>query len=149
MAGGACAGLTRAVGGWMSDRWGPRAVMYRVFAVCVLGLAALCVPRMDIRSPGEGVMATRAGVVQEVSPTGILVSGRLYPLRSQAVDLTSFDDRMLVLPTLSSWQEPVVEAGEAVALVDGIPMKAALSGVLRGLLPDGIRVRAGRSPTSG
>lgn len=36
-----------------------------------------------------------------------------------------------------------LEAGEAVALVDGIPMKAALSGVLRGLLPDGIRVRAG------
>ena len=36
-----------------------------------------------------------------------------------------------------------LEAGETVALVDGVPMKAALSGVLRGLLPDGIHVRAG------
>ncbi|HWQ58618.1 MAG TPA: selenium-dependent molybdenum cofactor biosynthesis protein YqeB [Clostridia bacterium] len=37
----------------------------------------------------------------------------------------------------------LVEAGETVALVDGAPVAAALSGVLRGLLPGGIRVRAG------
>lgn len=36
-----------------------------------------------------------------------------------------------------------VDAGETVALVGGAPVKAALSGVLRGLLPDGVRVRAG------
>lgn len=35
----------------------------------------------------------------------------------------------------------LVEAGEIVAEVNGVPMKAAIAGVLRGLLPDGIYVK--------
>ena len=108
-------GATRALGGWMADRWGARAVMYRVFFACLLGLAALCVPRMDIRSPGEGIMATASGVVQRVSPEEVAVDGRSYPLQPPGVALESFDDRMLVLPSLSSWHEPVVETGQRVA----------------------------------
>jgi len=37
----------------------------------------------------------------------------------------------------------LVEAGETVATVDGVPMKAAVAGVLRGLLPDGVAVVKG------
>ncbi len=37
----------------------------------------------------------------------------------------------------------LVEAGETVAEVNGIPMKAAIAGVLRGLLPDVIYVKTG------
>lgn len=37
----------------------------------------------------------------------------------------------------------LVRAGDTVATVNGVPMKTVLSGVLRGLLPDGIDVTAG------
>ena len=36
-----------------------------------------------------------------------------------------------------------VEAGETVAAVDGVPMWATITGVLRGLLADGVRVKRG------
>lgn len=36
-----------------------------------------------------------------------------------------------------------VEAGETVGSVDGVPMQATISGVLRGLLADGVRVKKG------
>jgi len=77
-------GVIRALGGWMSDKFGARNIMYWVFGFCLVGLAGLCVPRMDIQSPGEGVMAARAGTVTAVSPTEIVVDGRRYPLRARS-----------------------------------------------------------------
>jgi NNP family nitrate/nitrite transporter-like MFS transporter len=38
------ASLLRPLGGWLSDRFGPRIVTYGVFLVMVLGLVALSVP---------------------------------------------------------------------------------------------------------
>ena len=98
----------------MSDKFGARNIMYWVFGFCLVGLAGLCVPRMDIQSPGEGVMAARAGTVTAVSPTEIVVDGRRYPLRARSAQTGVDDDTMLVLPTLSSWQEPVVQVGQEV-----------------------------------
>lgn len=37
----------------------------------------------------------------------------------------------------------VVTAGETVATINGVPMKAGISGVLRGLLHDGLKVTPG------
>jgi NNP family nitrate/nitrite transporter-like MFS transporter len=85
----------------------------------------LCVPRMDIQSPGEGVMAARAGTVTAVSATEIVVDGRSYPLRgpggaaralaAATITTTPEAERMLVLPTMASWQEPAVVVGQRVA----------------------------------
>jgi len=107
-------GLIRALGGWMSDRWGARSVMYWVFGVCLLGLVALCVPRMDIQSPGEGLMAARAGTVTAVSPTEVVVDGRHYAVRPRVAADAAYTDTMMVLPTLTSWQEPIVAGGQPI-----------------------------------
>ncbi|MBP1685078.1 MAG: nitrate/nitrite transporter [Deltaproteobacteria bacterium] len=109
-------GVIRALGGWMSDRWGGRAVMYWVFGVCLLCLVLLCVPRMDIRSPGEGVMADRAGTVTAVAPNEVTVGDRRYVLAAKPASTPAeADEELLIWPTLSSWQEPVVTVGQQVA----------------------------------
>jgi NNP family nitrate/nitrite transporter-like MFS transporter len=68
---------------------------------------------MDIQSPGEGVMAARAGTVSSVSPSEIVVDERRYPIKPRRDPGISQDD-VLVLPTLSSWHEPVVQVGQQV-----------------------------------
>ncbi|MDP6782644.1 MAG: MFS transporter, partial [Dehalococcoidia bacterium] len=45
-------GMIRAFGGWLSDRWGARSVMYLVLGASLLSLLLLIVPQMDIQSPG-------------------------------------------------------------------------------------------------
>jgi NNP family nitrate/nitrite transporter-like MFS transporter len=118
-------GLFRALGGWLADRFGARTVMYRVLggatAVCLL----LAVPRMDIQSPGQGVMAARGGTVTAVTEEAVEVDGTRYPLRR----LEPGNPRQrgtLVLPTAASWQEPVVRPG------DVVPKRALLArGVTR------------------
>ncbi|MDH3717146.1 MAG: MFS transporter, partial [Planctomycetota bacterium] len=47
-------GVIRAAGGWMSDAWGARSVMYWVLGISLVCCALLIVPQMDIRSPGSG-----------------------------------------------------------------------------------------------
>jgi NNP family nitrate/nitrite transporter-like MFS transporter len=107
--------LTRSLGGWLSDRFGARTVMYWVFGGVAMSAALLTVPRMDIESPGEGVLAAAAGTVREVSAERIVVGDRSYALRPR-VQLDADRDRdVLVLPTVSAWQEPVVRPGDRVA----------------------------------
>gem|GEM_PF-6050783 len=50
-------GVIRALGGWASDKFGARATMYWVLSSCALFFFLLVAPRMEIESPGEGVMA--------------------------------------------------------------------------------------------
>ena len=109
-------GVIRALGGWMSDRWGARLVMYWVLGVCLVACALLCVPRMDIETPGFSVAALRPGVVTAVSASVIQVGDRAYPLRvrgNQALpELHAVDGGLL--PSGVFWQEPVVRVGDSV-----------------------------------
>lgn len=107
-------GLFRAVGGWLSDRHGPRRVMYGVLAGCVACSVLLSVPRMDVYSPGEGVMARAAGKVVEVGPSRVVVDGTEYPLRPRGPGLPE-DHEMIVWPRIATWHEAAVEPGQAVA----------------------------------
>jgi len=107
-------GLFRAVGGWLSDRHGPRKVMYGVLFGCAVCALLLAVPRMDLYSPGEGVMALAPGVVEEVGPTRLVVGGAEYPLRQRG-PLPPDDGQLLLWPRLASWHEPAVEPGQSVA----------------------------------
>jgi len=111
-------GVIRALGGWMSDRWGARRVMYWVLGSCLICCTLLIVPRMDIESPGRGVMAKRGGVVTSVSPTEIAIGNTRYPLIADKEEALTPEQKMhqvLVWPTVSSWQEPVVHEGDQVA----------------------------------
>jgi len=117
-------GLIRAMGGWMSDRWGARTVMYWVLGSAFICCALLIVPQMDIRAPGSGIMAAAAGTVVGASDSEIVIKGakaginKSYALKPKAGELVSQEDRaknVLVLPRSMTWQEPVVKVGQQVA----------------------------------
>ncbi|TAK49579.1 MAG: NarK/NasA family nitrate transporter [Saprospiraceae bacterium] len=106
--------LTRAFGGWLSDRLGARKVMYWVFCSSVIISFLLVIPRMEISSPGRGIMATRGGTVTAVSNSRIEVDGKVYLLANKDSQEISYEEGLLVFPTKEVWQEPVVKAGDVV-----------------------------------
>lgn len=105
--------MTRAIGGFVADKIGARTTLYWVLSGCALLFLLLMTPRMDIRSPGEGIMADQAGTVTAVSPSSVTIGQKSYSLKSptQAVNR---EEGNLVLPTFESWQEPAVEVGQEV-----------------------------------
>jgi NNP family nitrate/nitrite transporter-like MFS transporter len=108
------AGLFRAVGGWLSDKFGARKVMYWVLGGSVVLSFLLLIPRMEIYSPGAGLMAAEAGAVASVSADQITVGDRTYPLTPRMNRSGATDRRQLVFPTKESWQEPTVHPGDQV-----------------------------------
>ena len=106
-------GVIRALGGWLSDRVGARVVMYWVLGGCALCSAALIVPRMDITSPGQGVMSTRTGAVTAVEPSAIFVDEVSHTIRPMP-ETGPRREGTLIWPTSTFGQEPVVEVGDAV-----------------------------------
>ena len=108
--------LVRAVGGWLSDKWSARRVMYVVLSVCALACVLLSVPRMDIESPGRGIMARKPGIVSSVDSRAILVGDVRYPLQPVPRQwLEARDSSALILPSKAFWHEPVVKVGETVS----------------------------------
>ncbi|MCW5942083.1 MAG: NarK/NasA family nitrate transporter [Fimbriimonadaceae bacterium] len=108
-------GVIRALGGWASDKFGARTTMYWVLSACAVFFLLLVAPRMDLTSPGEGVMAERAGVVTDVESGTIKIGDQSYPLRGKpASDGVREPEGTLILPAFRSWHEPVVEPGQAV-----------------------------------
>jgi NNP family nitrate/nitrite transporter-like MFS transporter len=107
-------GVIRAMGGWMSDLWGARVVMYWVLGLSVAISFMLMFPKMEIYSPGEGILAQRPGIVTEVTDTRIVVNDQVYQIKQSEKDFESLDDRILILPTKDTWQEAVVEVGQQV-----------------------------------
>ncbi len=116
-------GVIRALGGWMSDLWGARPVMHGVLLSCLICCALLIIPRMDIWSPGSGVMARTAGTVKSVEAGVITVeaaSGEeiAYQFSQREGETAAERSRVggvLVFPTSVFWQEPIVEPGAKVA----------------------------------
>jgi NNP family nitrate/nitrite transporter-like MFS transporter len=108
--------LIRAAGGWLSDKVGARRVMYVVLSGCTAGCLLLSVPRMDIESPGRGVMARKAGTVTAVDAGAITAAGIRYPIQPIPREwLEARDQAALVLPTQAFWQEPAVKTGDTVS----------------------------------
>ncbi len=116
-------GVIRAVGGWMSDYWGARLVMYWVFGLSLLCCGALIVPQMDIYAPGSGITARFAGTVTRVTPAEIAVESpktglAVYKVLPKQRELVSPQERtggMFIFPRADSWQEPVIQVGDKVA----------------------------------
>ncbi|MCC7519087.1 MAG: NarK/NasA family nitrate transporter [Verrucomicrobiae bacterium] len=115
------AALTRALGGWLSDRYGARRVMYTVFGVAALCCGLLIVPRMDVYSPGGGILATRAGAVTRVEDEVIVVGDKEYRfkprpgLTQSAIRSQVNETKTMIWPTFKSWHEPSVHVGDSVA----------------------------------
>ncbi len=115
-------GVIRALGGWLSDRVGPRRVLYWTFAGSIALLVLLFPPRMEVQAPGQGVTADRAGTVTAVRDGAVVVGADRYVL--QHVDEAAAQIRVGIhqdgegfhlLPTASFRQLPTVREGDAVA----------------------------------
>ena len=107
-------GVIRALGGWISDTWGARQVMYWILGGSTVICFMLVIPKMDIYSPGKGIMAKQSGVVTAISDTEIIVGDKHYPLISKSTKLDTFDDKLLIFPTKEIWQESVVKTDDKV-----------------------------------
>jgi len=107
-------GIIRALGGWISDKWGARKVMYWVFGTSVIISFLLIIPKMEIYSPGKGIMAKSTGIVTAITDSKIMVGDNTYPLiERKNIDL-KYDDQTLIFPAKEIWQEPVVNVGDKV-----------------------------------
>ncbi len=107
-------GVIRAVGGWMSDKWGARKVMYWILGSSVIISLMLSIPKMEVYSAGQGIMATQSGTVTAVSEDFITVNDKVYRLQAKTSGFEQLEDQLLVFPTKETWQESVVIVGQQV-----------------------------------
>jgi NNP family nitrate/nitrite transporter-like MFS transporter len=110
-------GLFRAVGGWLSDRLGARAVMRAVLTLCMLLTLGLFFPQMDIITPGEGILARFGGTVVSKTATELVVArdktGKpdIYQLKGKAPVFfkkgagQDRDSKFTLIPKTETWQE--------------------------------------------
>jgi MFS transporter, NNP family, nitrate/nitrite transporter len=106
-------GVIRALGGYLSDLFGARTIMYWVLGGTTVCCLLLIVPRMDITMPGEPVLATVPGTVTAVEEGFILVGDVEHELRPPPLD----DEELAeggIWPVSRMWHEPVVTVGDDV-----------------------------------
>lgn len=103
-------GVIRAFGGYLSDKFGARKVMYYVLSSSVILSALLMIPKMDITTTGPGVMATQKGVVTSLSATNIQIGKKDFSIDPQPE--TSTEEN--IFPTKSSWQKIIVTQNQLV-----------------------------------
>lgn len=107
-------GLMRAVGGWLADRFGARTIMNWVLAACCFATFALLFPKMDIITPGEGILAKAPGVVVSMTDRELVVkqtkTGKLdtYRLAGTPGEINpashETESRFALIPHSRSWQ---------------------------------------------
>lgn len=107
-------GVIRALGGWMSDYFGGRKIMYWVLGLSVLISFLLIVPKMEITSPGKGVIAEQDGIVSAVSENSIQIGDKTYNFKPRQNQSKTIDEGIVIFPTKEIWQEAVVEVGQTV-----------------------------------
>lgn len=103
-------GLTRALGGYLSDKFGARKVMYWVLTSSLVLSALLMLPKMEILTPGKGVSANKNGVVTETGPDRIVLDGQTIPIQAKP----DIPENTSVFPRSFSWQEAVVKQNDQV-----------------------------------
>ena len=110
-------GVIRALGGWLSDVYGERKVTMWVLAFTIGISALLMVPKMDIFSPGPGIVAKIPGVVTAVTDSSVSVGKTVYKYtpKHESVGENIVDSKdMHIFPVKQSWQEAVVKVGDKV-----------------------------------
>ena len=107
-------GAIRAFGGWMSDKFGGRKVMYWVLGLSVVLSFLLIVPKMEVTSPGKGVVAERDGIVTAIDANSIRVGDKVYPIIRPQSGAAPHEEGTLIFPTKENWHESVVAVGQEV-----------------------------------
>lgn len=104
-------GIVRAFGGYLSDKFGARKVMYWVLGSSIIISFLLMFPKMEIFTAGPGVLATNNGVVTEVAADAIVVNGKVHKINQKE---TSANHETAIFPVKNSWQEIVVKQNQEV-----------------------------------
>ena len=104
-------GVIRAFGGYLADKFGARKVMYWVLGSSIIISFLLMFPKMEITTAGPGVLATKSGVVTEVTSSGIVVNEKVHKVNPKSVSNTT---DAAILPVRNSWQEIVVKQNQEV-----------------------------------
>jgi NNP family nitrate/nitrite transporter-like MFS transporter len=103
-------GVIRAFGGYLSDKFGARKVMYWVLGSSVILSALLMIPKMDITTTGPGVLAGKKGTITMVSDTNVTIDKKDFPIHKKTEK--AFENS--IFPTKNSWQEVVVAENQVV-----------------------------------
>lgn len=103
-------GVIRAFGGYLSDKFGARKVMYWVLSSSVVLSALLMIPKMEITTAGPGVMAGKKGIVTQVSASNVQIDGKDFAIVSKPETAAIGN----VFPTKSTWQKVIVEQNQSV-----------------------------------
>jgi NNP family nitrate/nitrite transporter-like MFS transporter len=104
-------GIIRAFGGYLSDKFGARKVMYWVLGSSIAISFLLMFPKMEIITAGPGVLASESGVITAVSPSQISINEKAQKVNSKNI---SFENEDAILPVKTSWQEIVVKQNQEV-----------------------------------
>jgi NNP family nitrate/nitrite transporter-like MFS transporter len=107
-------GLIRAYGGFLSDRFGARKVMYWVLSSSVVLSFLLMFPKMEITTAGSGLLASKAGTVTKVSEDQIVVGDKTYAITKEDKEAK----QSKILPSKKSWQEVVVQQNQQIQKKD-------------------------------
>ncbi len=103
-------GVIRAFGGYLSDKFGARKVMYWVLGSSVILSALLMIPKMDITTSGPGILAAKKGTIIAISDENIKLTDKDFPI----VKKVEIVQESSIFPTSTSWQEVVVNEGQEV-----------------------------------
>ncbi|QOG04471.1 nitrate/nitrite transporter [Flavobacterium sp. MDT1-60] len=104
-------GVIRAFGGYLSDKFGARKVMYWVLGSSIVISFLLMFPKMEVFTTGPGVMASSNGIVTEVSANEIMVNGKAHKVSEKQI---SNKNETSIFPVKNSWQEIVVKQNQEV-----------------------------------
>ena len=104
-------GVIRAFGGYLSDKFGARKVMYWVLATSMIISFLLMFPKMEIFTTGPGVLARSNGMVTNITSEKLLLNQDEYKISPKTEVKTS--DKP-ILPVRNSWQEIVVKENQEV-----------------------------------
>ncbi|TWP23764.1 NarK/NasA family nitrate transporter [Apibacter muscae] len=105
-------GVVRAFGGYLSDKYGARKVMYWVLGSSVAFSFLLMFPKMDIYTQGQGILSTNAGTITHIDKDKILVNNKEYKVKNKEEEVPK--DQTRFLPEKNTWQEILVKENQKV-----------------------------------
>ncbi len=104
-------GVIRAFGGYLSDKYGARKVMYWVLGSTMVISFLLMFPKMEIFTTGPGLLSTNNGVVTNIEDNKIKVNDIVYEVTPRTEKQVN---NAPVFPVKSSWQKIVVQENQSI-----------------------------------
>jgi len=104
-------GIIRAFGGYLSDKFGARKVMYWVLGSSIVISFLLMFPKMEITTAGPGILSSKSGIVTAMTSSEIIVNDKVHKINAKTV---SGNTDTAILPHKNSWQEIVVQQNQEV-----------------------------------